>query len=146
PSADEILAKPFLREAVNRNKRIPEILQRKFMMSLETFNESYNKHYKDFEALVKDWGETTDSLESLHYKTTAGSLSGAVIGAAGGVTAIVGAILAPFTFGASLIVAGVGIGVGVAGGITGAASNITNTVKQKAIREKLQNIQQEYKN
>ncbi len=44
---------------------------------------------------------------------------------------MLGAILAPFTFGASLIVTGVGIGVGVAGGVTGAASSITNTVKQK---------------
>ncbi|XP_050957693.1 apolipoprotein L3-like [Labeo rohita] len=146
PSADEILAEPFLSEAVNKNKRIPEILYRRFIMSLKTFDESYNTHYENFKASVKDWGETTDSLESLHYKTTAGSLSGAVIGAAGGVTALVGAILAPFTFGASLIVAGVGIGVGVGGGVTGAASNITNTVKQKSIREKLKNIQQEFNN
>ncbi|KAI2646904.1 Serine/threonine-protein kinase Nek1 [Labeo rohita] len=146
PSADEILAKPFLSEAVNGNKRIPEKLQRRFMRSLKTFDESYNAHHENFKALVKEWGETTDSLESLHYKTTAGSLSGAVIGAAGGVTALVGAILAPFTFGASLIVSGVGIGVGVGGGVTGAASNITNTVKQKSIREKLQNIQQEFNN
>uniref|UniRef100_A0A672K3E6 non-specific serine/threonine protein kinase n=1 Tax=Sinocyclocheilus grahami TaxID=75366 RepID=A0A672K3E6_SINGR len=105
PSADEILAKPFLRDA---------------------------------------WGKTTDSLEEVHRKCTAGTLAGSVIGAAGGITAVVGAILAPFTFGASLIVTGVGIGVGVAGGVTGAASSVTNTVKQRALRENIQRIHQNF--
>ncbi|XP_056316847.1 serine/threonine-protein kinase 24-like isoform X2 [Danio aesculapii] len=144
PSADEILAKEFLREAVNRNERIPEVLEQKFMSSIKTFDEAYTAHYKAFKALVHDWGKTTDSLEAIHYRATAGSLSGAVIGTAGGITAVVGAILAPFTFGASLIVAGVGIGVGVLGGATGAASNITNTVKQKSLRQKIEKLKQEY--
>ncbi|XP_016117524.1 serine/threonine-protein kinase Nek3-like [Sinocyclocheilus grahami] len=144
PSADEILAKPFLRVAVNRNKRIPEKLERRFMMSIRIFDENYNEHYDNFVALVTEWGETTASLEEVHRKCTAGSLAGSVIGAAGGITAVVGAILAPFTFGASLIVTGVGIGVGVAGGVTGAASSVTNAVKQKSLRENIQRIQQNF--
>ncbi|XP_048035564.1 serine/threonine-protein kinase ppk11-like [Megalobrama amblycephala] len=145
PSADEILAKPFLSIAVIKNKGIPDVLQRNLKKSIRTFNEAYNKHFKNFETSVKEWERTTDSLESIHYKATAGSLSGAVIGAAGGITALVGAVLAPFTFGASLIVAGVGIGVGVAGSATGAASNITNSVKQKSLRARFEKIQQDYK-
>ncbi|XP_051747592.1 uncharacterized protein LOC127511109 [Ctenopharyngodon idella] len=145
PSADEILAKPFLNIAVIRNKGIPDALQQSLMKSIRTFNKAYNKHFKNFETSVMEWKRTTDSLESIHYKATAGSLSGAVIGAAGGITALVGAVLAPFTFGASLIVAGVGVGVGVAGGATGAASNITNSVKQKSLRESFEKIQQDYK-
>ncbi|RXN15778.1 apolipo L3-like protein [Labeo rohita] len=144
PSADDILAKPFLREAVDRNKTFPQALEQRFMMSLNIFDETYNEHYDQFEALVKEWGETTDSLEKVHHKYTAGALSGSVIGAAGGITAVVGAILAPFTFGAALIVTGVGVGVGVAGGLTGAASSITNSVKQKSLRENIERIQHKF--
>ncbi|XP_059402975.1 serine/threonine-protein kinase Nek3-like [Carassius carassius] len=146
PSADEILAKPFLNVAVNINRRIPDALQRNFLTSINNFNEAYRRHYNDFETVVSELKTITDSLEEIHRKCTVGSLTGSVIGAAGGITALVGAILAPFTFGASLIVAGVGIGVGVAGGLTGAASNITNSVKQKALRERFERIQQDYKN
>lgn len=144
PSADEILAKPFLTDAVKRNKRFPEALERRFIHSIHTFEKACNKYFRDFENLVKEWGETTTSLEEIHRKCTIGSLSGAVIGTAGGITAVVGAILAPFTFGASLIVTAVGVGVGVAGGVTGAASSIANTIQQKPLRENLQNIQQEF--
>ncbi|KAK9971290.1 hypothetical protein ABG768_024664 [Culter alburnus] len=145
PSADEILAKPFLSDTVNRNSRIPEKLLQIFNKSINAFDKSYNKHYKDIEVVVSEWGKITDSMESVHYNATAGSLSGSVMGAAGGITALVGLILAPFTLGASLIVTGVGVGVGVAGGVTGAASTITNAVQQKSFRESLEQIQQKYK-
>ncbi|XP_056318628.1 serine/threonine-protein kinase Nek4-like [Danio aesculapii] len=145
PSAEEILTRPFLREAVKRFKRIPERLEQSLKKSINTFVEAYNDNYKDFEVLVKEWGETTDSLEDMHYKATAGSLSGAVIGTAGGVTALAGVALAPVTFGASLLVSAVGAGIGVAGGITGAASNITDSVKQKSYRENLEQIEKKYK-
>ncbi|XP_056318538.1 apolipoprotein L4-like [Danio aesculapii] len=145
PSSEEILRRPFLREAVRRFKRIPEGLEQSLKKSINTFVEAYNEHYKDFEVLVKEWGETTDSLEDMHYKATAGSLSGAVIGTAGGVTALAGVALAPVTFGASLLVSAVGAGIGVAGGITGAASNITDSVKQKSYRENLEQIEKKYK-
>ncbi|CAM4511748.1 unnamed protein product [Leuciscus chuanchicus] len=144
PSADEILAKPFLNNAVQRHRRIPDALQQRYSTSINNFNEAYDMHYNDFETVVSEWKTATDSLEEIHRKCTVGSLSGAVIGAAGGITALVGAGLAPFTFGASLIVAGVGIGVGVAGGVTGAASNITNTVEQKKISKSFKKIQQDY--
>ncbi|CAM4275538.1 unnamed protein product [Leuciscus chuanchicus] len=118
PSAEEILAKPFLTDAVDRNSRMPEALLQSFMKSISAFDKAYNKHYKDIAVLVSEWGRITDSMESAHYSATAGSLSGSVIGAAGGITALVGLILAPFTLGVSLIVTGVGVGVGVAGGVT----------------------------
>uniref|UniRef100_A0A8P4GL15 Protein kinase domain-containing protein n=1 Tax=Dicentrarchus labrax TaxID=13489 RepID=A0A8P4GL15_DICLA len=85
-----------------------------------------------------------DSLESVHQGATIGSLAGGVIGAAGGITSIVGLVLAPFTLGTSLIVTGVGIGVGVAGGITAGASNITNMVNQASDRKAVQSIIKEF--
>ncbi|XP_064877206.1 uncharacterized protein LOC115133842 [Oncorhynchus nerka] len=85
-----------------------------------------------------------DGLESMHKGTTIGSLTGGVIGAAGGITSIVGLILAPFTLGASLIVTGVGIGVAVAGGATAGVSNITNMVNQSTDRRAIKNIIKEF--
>ncbi|XP_050959080.1 apolipoprotein L3 [Labeo rohita] len=140
PSADEILAKPFLEDAVKRNKRIPAVLEQKWIESISTFNEAYNKHYTEFENLFSQWGETADLLEEGHYKTISASLAGAVIGAAGGITALVGVILSPFTFGGSLIVTSEGVGVGVAGGVIGAATNIADTVKQKELHEILKKL------
>lgn len=145
PSTEEILAKPFLSDAVNRNKRIPDTLVQSFMKSVDAFEKAYNKHFKEIEVLVSEWGRITDLMESQHYSATAGSLSGSVIGAAGGITALVGLILSPFTLGASLIVSGVGVAVGVAGGVTGAVSTIANTVQQRSLRESIEKIQQKYK-
>uniref|UniRef100_A0A3B3V9Z0 Uncharacterized protein n=1 Tax=Poecilia latipinna TaxID=48699 RepID=A0A3B3V9Z0_9TELE len=81
-----------------------------------------------------------DGLERVHEGTTIGSLAGGVIGAVGGITSIVGLVLAPFTLGASLIVTGVGVGVGVVGGVTAGASNITNMVNQSSDRKAVRSI------
>ncbi|TRY83128.1 hypothetical protein DNTS_020647 [Danionella cerebrum] len=144
PSAGEILGKPFLTDAVQRNMGIPEKHERQLQKAILAFDEAYTLNFEKFETLVDQWGKAVDSLEQINYGTTAGSLSGAAVGAAGGITALVGAMLAPFTFGTSLIVAGVGIGVGVAGGITGATSNITKSVKQKTIIQRCEEIKAEF--
>ncbi|CAM4510711.1 unnamed protein product [Leuciscus chuanchicus] len=80
--------------------------------------------------------ELADGLEIVHFNTTVSSLTGGVVGLAGGITSVVGLILAPFTLGASLIVTGLGIGVAVAGGVTSGVSNITNMVNQRTDRQK----------
>ncbi|KAI1903692.1 hypothetical protein AGOR_G00029840 [Albula goreensis] len=119
PSVTDILGKPF----------ILQFLLQKFTMTVD-----------ELQVKVDELKEIIAHMERVHYGSTAGSLAGGVIGAAGGITSIVGLILAPFTLGASLIVTGVGIGVAVAGGVTGAASNITNMVKQSADRNSIQAI------
>ncbi|CAK6956607.1 calcium/calmodulin-dependent protein kinase type 1D-like [Scomber scombrus] len=85
-----------------------------------------------------------DNLERVHQGTTIGSLAGGVIGAVGGITSIVGLILAPFTLGASLVVTGIGVGVGVAGGATAGVSNITNMVNQSSDRKAIESIIKEF--
>ncbi|XP_076595409.1 uncharacterized protein LOC143325916 [Chaetodon auriga] len=81
-----------------------------------------------------------DHLEHVHKNATIGSLTGGVIGAVGGITSIVGIALAPFTFGASLIVTAVGAGVGVTGGVAAGVSNMTNMVNQSSDRKTVHSI------
>ncbi|XP_048036203.1 serine/threonine-protein kinase Nek2-like [Megalobrama amblycephala] len=136
PSAKEILEKTFLNDAVERNKTIPNSLEQRFMKATEILEETYN----EFEDFLSEWKNITDSLENIHRKCTIGSLTGSVIGAAGGITALVGAILIPFTLGVSVIVSGVGIGVGIAGGATSFASNMINLLKQKSLSESFEKL------
>ncbi|XP_034146436.1 serine/threonine-protein kinase nekl-2-like isoform X2 [Esox lucius] len=123
PSVDEILAKPF----------IICFLREKNWKTMKVLQTNVDK----LKALA-------DGLERVHQGTTIGSLTGGVIGAAGGITSIVGLILAPFTLGASLIVTGVGVGVAVAGGATAGVSNITNMVNQSTDRKAIKNIIKEF--
>ncbi|XP_042560114.1 apolipoprotein L3-like [Clupea harengus] len=95
---------------------------------------------KELKVSLKKLNELADSLENVHFGTTVGSLTGGVIGAAGGITSIVGLILAPFTLGASLIVTGVGVGVAVAGGAVSGVSSITNTVSQNNTFKEIKSI------
>ncbi|KAM8732987.1 uncharacterized protein AB9X84_024890 [Acanthopagrus schlegelii] len=100
---------------------------------------------KDLQTKLDNLRKVADGLERVHQGTTIGSLAGGVIGVAGGITSIVGVILAPFTLGASLIVTGVGVGVGVAGGLTASVSNITNMVNQSSDRKAVRSIIKEFK-
>uniref|UniRef100_A0A8C9YVU4 Protein kinase domain-containing protein n=1 Tax=Sander lucioperca TaxID=283035 RepID=A0A8C9YVU4_SANLU len=128
PTASEILERPF----------IVNCLSKKCKTTVEELQTKLDK-----------LREVADGLERVHEGTTIGSLAGGVIGAVGGITSIVGLILAPFTLGASLIVTGVGVGVGVAGGVTAGVSNITNMVNQssdrKAIRSLIKELEQKVK-
>uniref|UniRef100_A0A1A7XS68 non-specific serine/threonine protein kinase n=3 Tax=Iconisemion striatum TaxID=60296 RepID=A0A1A7XS68_9TELE len=98
----------------------------------------------DLETKLKGLRALADGLERVHQGTTIGSLTGGVIGAVGGITSIVGLILAPFTLGASLIVTGVGVGVGAVGGVTAGASNITNMINQSSDRKVIHKMIKEF--
>ncbi|XP_061581219.1 serine/threonine-protein kinase 4-like [Cololabis saira] len=123
PSANEILERPFILCALS-TKCITTV--------------------KELQAKLKALRDLADGLERVHEGTTIGSLAGGVIGAAGGITSIVGLILAPFTLGASLIVTGVGVGVGALGGLTAGVSNITNMVNQSTDRKAVHSIIKEF--
>ncbi len=106
--------------------------------SQETPNESERQDKtNESKVSLKVLEELADGLERVHFNTTVSSLTGGVIGLAGGITSIVGFILTPFTLGASLIVTGVGIGVAVAGGVTAGVSNLTKMVNQHSNRQKI---------
>ncbi|XDV19347.1 hypothetical protein PO909_024831 [Leuciscus waleckii] len=116
PSTSEILMRPFIIKYLHK-------------MSIQTIEELYTT--------LDVLRELADGLEKVHFNTTISSLTGGVVGLAGGITSVVGLILAPFTFGASLIVTGVGIGTAVAGGVTAGVSNITDMVNQQTNRQKI---------
>ncbi|XDV19387.1 hypothetical protein PO909_024870, partial [Leuciscus waleckii] len=108
--------------------------------SIEELKSEFNRNHQTLLDKIKELDDAADELESVHKNSTVGSLVGSSVGAAGGIAAIAGLCLAPFTLGASLALTGVGAAFGVAGGVTGAASNITNMVKQKTLREKIEKI------
>ncbi|TDH07571.1 hypothetical protein EPR50_G00108230 [Perca flavescens] len=115
-----------------------EILERPFIVN--HLSEKCITTVKELQTKLDKLREVADGLVRVHEGTTIGSLAGGVIGAVGGITSIVGLVLAPFTLGASLIVTGVGVGVGVAGGVTAGASNITNMVNQSSDRKAVRSI------
>ncbi|XP_041649939.1 uncharacterized protein LOC121513965 [Cheilinus undulatus] len=99
---------------------------------------------KYLQGQLENLKEVANGLERVHKAATISSLTGGVIGAAGGITSIVGLALAPFTLGASLIVTGIGVGVGVAGGVTAGVSNITKMVTQSTDRKTVRGILKEF--
>ncbi|KAL7395286.1 hypothetical protein ABVT39_013780 [Epinephelus coioides] len=121
-----------------------EILMHPIM--IHCLSEKCKTTVKELQTMVDKLRDVADSLERVHQGATIGSLTGGVIGAVGGITSVVGLILAPFTLGASLIVTGVGIGVGAAGGVAAGASSITKMVNQtsdrKAVRSIIKTIEQ----
>ncbi len=100
---------------------------------------------KELQTKLDNLRKVAEGLERVHKGTTIGSLAGGVLGAVGGVTSIVGLILAPFTLGASLIVTGVGVGVGALGGVTAGASNITKMANESSDRKAVRSIIEEFK-
>ncbi|XP_045067723.1 probable serine/threonine-protein kinase PknB [Coregonus clupeaformis] len=143
PSAGEILSKPFIISFLTKSQMICLSVHPFIHLSKYIFLQN-EKTVEELQTNLDNLRMLADSLERVHHGATIGSLTGGVIGAAGGITSIVGLILAPFTLGASLIVTGVGVGVAVAGGATAGVSNITNMVNQSTDRKAIKSIIKEF--
>ncbi|KAK9971330.1 hypothetical protein ABG768_024703 [Culter alburnus] len=115
-------------------------------ISIEELKSEYDRNHQTLNRIIKELNDLTDEVESVHKNSTVGSLVGSSIGAAGGIAALAGLAFSPFTFGASLALTGAGAVAGVAGGVTGAASNITNVIKQKNLRETIEKIINDFQN
>ncbi|KAL1272069.1 hypothetical protein QQF64_031085 [Cirrhinus molitorella] len=116
-------------------KSLNEELQR----SIKELSSEFDEKCPALRHKIKELNATTDELESMHKATTVGSLSSTVIGTA---ATLLGFALAPFTFGASLAVSGVGVVATVAG----TACNITNMIKQKNLCQIIKNITDDFQN
>ncbi|XP_075056628.1 apolipoprotein L3-like [Mixophyes fleayi] len=106
-------------------------LHKSIMTRIQKYKDTRASLIKEIEKCSKKLLCIADDIDKFHKGATIASVTGSSVGIAGGITSIVGLALAPFTFGASLIVSIVGISVAVAGGVTGAAASIADTVNIK---------------
>lgn len=111
-----------------------------FKRTIEELKSEYDRNLPTLIGQIKKLNDITDEIESVHKSATVGSLVGSTFGAVGGITALAGLALAPFTLGASLSLTAVGVVAGVTGGVTSAASNLTNMLKQRNLRPTLEKI------
>ncbi|KTF79509.1 hypothetical protein cypCar_00039085 [Cyprinus carpio] len=129
-------------ETTKKKRHILDVLK----TEINTLNLDFDRKHRTLTGQVKKLSIITDELESTHKNTTVGSLTGAAIGAAGGIASIVGLALAPVTLGVSLALTAVGGVVGVVGGATGTICNIINDTQQKHLRETLEKITSDFQN
>uniref|UniRef100_A0A3Q3B4Z9 Apolipoprotein L domain containing 1a n=1 Tax=Kryptolebias marmoratus TaxID=37003 RepID=A0A3Q3B4Z9_KRYMA len=96
-------------------------------MAARVFVYLFNQRGASLQQRILELLGVADAADEFHKKTVSAAVGGGVASVAGSVATITGLILAPFTFGASIIVTAVGIGVATAGSITSATANITDT-------------------
>lgn len=113
-------------------------------MAARLFVHLFNQRGASLQHCILELLELADAADQFHKKTVTAAVGGGVASVAGSVATITGLILAPFTFGASIIVTAVGISVATAGSITSATANITDTVHSNMGRKKVEKMIQDY--
>uniref|UniRef100_A0A8C6SYY8 Si:rp71-1g18.13 n=1 Tax=Neogobius melanostomus TaxID=47308 RepID=A0A8C6SYY8_9GOBI len=113
-------------------------------MAARLFVHLFNQRGASLQHRILELLALADANDMFHKKTTAAAVGGGVASVCGSVATITGLILAPFTFGASIIVTAVGIGVATAGSITSATANITDTVHSRTDRKNMEKMIQGY--
>ncbi|KAI3374682.1 hypothetical protein L3Q82_021259 [Scortum barcoo] len=113
-------------------------------MAARLFVRLFNQRGASLQHRILELLALADAADQFHKKTVQAAVGGGVASVAGSVATITGLILAPFTFGASIIVTAVGISVATAGSITSATANITDTVHSNMDRKKLEKMIQDY--
>ncbi|XP_037537308.1 uncharacterized protein LOC119414287 [Nematolebias whitei] len=113
-------------------------------MAARVFVHLFNQRGASLQQRILELLAVADAADDFHKKTVSAAMGGGVASVAGSVTTITGLILAPFTFGASIIVTAVGIGVATAGNITSVTAKITDTVHSNMDRKKVEKMIQGY--
>ncbi|XP_051555584.1 apolipoprotein L4-like isoform X1 [Myxocyprinus asiaticus] len=121
-----------------------EAAANRVFMAAKLFVHLLNQREVSLQQRILDLLALADAADSFHKKTVTASVGGGVASVAGSITTITGLVMAPFTFGASLIVTAVGIGVATAGGVASASANITDTVHSNTDRKKVEKMIQDY--
>ncbi|CAN0114464.1 unnamed protein product [Lampetra planeri] len=81
---------------------------------------------------IKEMRRVADALDKLEKDVTISQTAGTATSLVGGIVATAGIIAAPFTFGASALIAGVvGAGIGITGGLVTAGSNLSKFLIKK---------------
>ncbi|KAJ0059325.1 hypothetical protein NL108_015501 [Boleophthalmus pectinirostris] len=113
-------------------------------MAARLFVHLFNQRGASLQHKILELLALADAADQFHKKTVSAAVGGGVASVAGSIATITGLILAPFTFGASIIVTAVGIGVATAGSITSATANITDTVHSNMDRKNMEKMIQGY--
>ncbi|XP_056316843.1 apolipoprotein L6 isoform X2 [Danio aesculapii] len=125
-------------------ERAIEAAANRVFMAAKLFVHLFLQREASLQQRIQDLRALADAADSFHKRTVTASVGGGVASVAGSITTITGLVLAPFTFGTSLIVTAVGIGVATAGGVTSASANITDTVHSNTNRKKVEKMIQDY--
>ncbi|XP_036967983.1 uncharacterized protein si:cabz01007807.1 isoform X3 [Acanthopagrus latus] len=120
------------------------ILADKVHRGLRLFNKVFTERAEVLWQSIITLHAIADDISTFHHKAKIAGITGGTTTAVGGVTAIAGLALAPFTFGASLVITAVGVGVATAGGITSASAAISDNVNNMHDRKKVEVVLQEY--
>ncbi|XP_061653062.1 uncharacterized protein LOC133488768 isoform X3 [Phyllopteryx taeniolatus] len=113
-------------------------------MAARLFVRLFNQRGASLQQCILELLGIADAADQFHKKTVSAAVGGGVASVAGSLATITGLILAPFTFGASIIVTAVGISVATAGSITSATANITDAVHSNMDRKKVEKMIQDY--
>ncbi|XP_072219138.1 uncharacterized protein [Leuresthes tenuis] len=113
-------------------------------MAARLFVRLFNQRGASLQQRILELLSLADAADQFHKRTVTAAVGGGVASVAGSVATITGLILAPFTFGASIIVTAVGISVATAGSIASATANITDTVHSNMDRKKVEKMIQGY--
>ncbi|XP_068584249.1 uncharacterized protein [Cebidichthys violaceus] len=120
------------------------ILADKVHHGLRVFNKVFTERAEVLWQSVISLHGIADNLNEFHQKAKIAGITGGTTTAVGGVTAIAGLALAPFTFGISLVITAVGVGVATAGGIASASAAISDNVNNTQDRKKVEIVLGEY--
>ncbi|XP_041091319.1 apolipoprotein L3-like [Polyodon spathula] len=107
---------------------------------IEQFIQLFSEKKLAIEGYLKQLNEIADGLDEVNKNSAIAKTTGSCVSVAGGVMTIAGLVLAPFTLGASTLLAGVGLGVGVLGGATAVGTEITKAVIDGGENEKVAEI------
>ncbi|XP_045921685.1 uncharacterized protein si:cabz01007807.1 isoform X11 [Micropterus dolomieu] len=120
------------------------ILADKVHRGLRVFNKVFTERAEVLWQSTVALHSIADNINNFHHKAKIAGITGGTTTAVGGVTAIAGLALAPFTLGASLIVTAVGVGVATAGGIASASAAISDNVNNMNDRKKVEMVLENY--
>uniref|UniRef100_A0A3P9MHS6 Uncharacterized protein n=1 Tax=Oryzias latipes TaxID=8090 RepID=A0A3P9MHS6_ORYLA len=141
---DEVLSDEEDAAAIKDETKSFTILADKVDRGLRVFNKIFTERAELLWHSVIMLHTLADDISDFHHKAKIAGITGGTTTAVGGIAAIAGLALAPFTLGTSLVITAVGAGVAAAGGITSASAAISDNVNNTNERKKMEVLLKEY--
>ncbi|KAF6730613.1 Apolipoprotein L domain-containing protein 1 [Oryzias melastigma] len=141
---DEVLSDEEDAAVMKDESKSFTILADKVDRGLRVFNKMFTERAEVLWQSVIMLHTLADDISEFHHKAKIAGITGGTTTAVGGIAAITGLVLVPFTLGASLVITAVGAGVAAAGGITSASAAISDNVNNNNERKKMEVLLKEY--